>query len=154
MLIQLDKVSKNAYLESVVIPEAGVPNGALISVGTTGTAYNTVNGVKIADVTSSIVMLVEEFMNRTGTEDETTMTFKTGDIIRGYHLPKDSTITATIDGITSATNVSADMVGKFVIPVVGSYLGKINATASGSLCFEVRAVETLYGQDALVLKVV
>jgi hypothetical protein len=153
MLIQLDKVSGSAYLENVVIPEAGVPNGALISVGTIG-GYDNVNGVKITDITSSIVMLVEEFMNRTGLEDETAMTFKVGDIVRGYHLPKDSIITVTIDGVTNATNVSVDMVGKFVIPVVGSYLGKINATASGSLCFVVVGVETLAGKDALVLRVV
>jgi hypothetical protein len=153
MLIQLDKVSGSAYLENVVIPEAGVPNGALISVGTSGD-YGTVNGVKIADVTSSIVMLVEEFMNRTGLENETDMTFTTGQIIRGYHLPKDSIITVTIDGVTNATNVSADMVGKFVIPVIGTYKPIISATASGSLCFQVRAIETLAGKDALVLRVV
>lgn len=153
MLIQLDKVSGSAYLESVVIQEDGVPNGAVVALGALGD-YDTVKGGKPVALTDSMVMIVEEFLNRTGIESEGAMTFKTGDVVRGYHLPKDSIITATIDGITDATNVSANMIGKFVVPVIGSYLGKINATATGSLCFQVLAVETLFGQDALVLKVV
>ena len=152
MLIQLDKVGARNHIENVVIPEAGVPNGALVQVGTVGN-YDTVNVLKIADITRPLVMIVEEFMNRTGIESETDMKFAKDFVARGYHLLSGDEITVTIDGVTGATNVPADMIGKFVIPVVGSYAGKINATASGSLCFEVVNVETLYGQDALVLRV-
>jgi hypothetical protein len=153
MLIQLDKVGGDNHLESVVIPEAGVPNGALVQLGDFGD-YDTINGLKITDITADIVMVVEEFMNRTGIENEKDMVFKANDIRRGYHLLSGDIITVTIDGITGATNVLADMKGKFVIPVVGSYLGKINATASGSLCFKVMNVESLDGKDALVLRVI
>jgi hypothetical protein len=153
MLIQLDKVGADNHLENVVIPEAGVPNGALVQLGDFGD-YDTINGLKITDITESIVMIVEEFMNRTGIENEKDMVFKQGFIARGYHFAKGDVITVTIDGISGATNVLADMKGKFVIPVIGSYLGKINATASGSLCFKVMAVESLDSKDALVLKVI
>lgn len=152
MLIQLDKVGASNHIENVVIPEDGVVNGALVQIGALG-SYDSVNGVKIADITKSIVMLVEEFMNKTGTEQEIDMKFKAGDIKRGYHFISNDIITVTIDGVTGATNVSADMVGKFVIPVVGSYIGKVNATTAGSLCFEIVNVEQLDGKDALVLKV-
>ena len=153
MLIQLDKVGGYNHLENVVIPEAGVPNGALVQLGDYG-SYDNIKGLKITDVTEPIVMIVEAFMNRTGVENETDMVFKKDFIARGYHLLKGDEITVTIDGVTDATNVLANMKGKFVVPVVGAYLGKISATASGSLCFKVMNVETLDGKDALVLKVI
>lgn len=153
MLIQLDKVGGDNHLESVVIPEAGVPNGALVQLGDFGD-YDTIKGLKITDITEPLVMIVEEFMNRTGIENESEVVFKKDFVARGYHFAKGDIITVTIDGITDATNVLADMKGKFVIPVVGSYLGKISATASGSLCFKVMNVESLDSKDALVLKVI
>jgi hypothetical protein len=153
MLIQLDKVGADNHLESVVIPEAGVPNGALVQLGDFGD-YDTIKGLKVTDVTEPIVMIVEEFMNRTGVENETDMVFKKDFVARGYHFVKGDIVTVTIDGIEGATNVVADMKGKFVVPQVGKYLGKVNATASGSLCFKVMNVESLFGQDALVIKVV
>ena len=153
MLIQLDKVGGNNHLENVVIPEVGVPNGALVQLGDFGN-YDTIKGLKITDVTEPIVMIVEEFMNRTGVENETDMAFKKDFIARGYHFLKGDEITVTIDGITDATNVVANMKGKFDVPVIGTYLEKISATASGSLCFKVMNVESLDNKDALVLKVI
>ena len=153
MLIQLDKIGGDNHLENVVIPEAGVPNGALIQLGDFGN-YDTIKGLKVTDVTEPIVMIVEEFMNRTGVENEADMVFKKDFIARGYHLLSGDVITVTIDGVESATNVLADMKGKFVVPQVGKYLGKINVTAVGSLCFKVMNVETLDNKDALVLKVI
>lgn len=153
MLIQLDKVGGYNHLENVVIPEVGVPNGALVQLGDLG-AYDSIQGLKVTDVTEPIVMIVEEFMNRTGVENETDMAFKKDFIARGYHFLKGDEITVTIDGVEGATNVLVDMKGKFVVPQVGKYLGKINATAVGSLCFKVMNVESLDNKDALVLKVI
>lgn len=153
MLIQLDKVGGSNHLESVVIPEVGVPNGAFVQLGDFGD-YDTIKGLKVADITEPIVMIVEEFMNRTGIENESEVVFKKDFVARGYHLVKGDIVTVTIDGITGATNVLADMKGKFVVPQVSSYLGKVNATASGSLCFKIMNVESLDSKDALVLKVI
>jgi hypothetical protein len=152
MLIRLDKVGAFNHIENIVIPEDGVLNGSLLQVGAYG-GFDYKNGLKITDITAPIVVVAEEFMNLTGIETEANFAFKSGDKRRGYHLLPNDEITMTIDGITGASNAST-MVGQFVIPVVGSYLGKINATASGSLCFQVLQVTSLDGNDALKLKVV
>jgi len=152
-LIRIDKTGANTHLESIVIMEDGVPNGALVSVG----AYSGFDAYLMTKpnvvATEDIVFINEPFINYTGYETETTMTFKANKVVRAYRFIKDDMITISIDGITNATNVSVDMVGKFVVPATTSYLPVISATKVGLLAFKVIAVETLHGQDALVLKV-
>ena len=70
-----------------------------------------------------------------------------------YTFEKGDIVTLTIDGITSATNVKNDMVGKFAIPTVGVKKLAINDSKAGSLVFKVIDVDTLAGKDALVLEV-
>ena len=92
-------------------------------------------------------------MDKSGLEDEATFTLKKGEIGRAYALNKGDIVTIAIDGITGATAVSGDMVGKFAVAEVGSHNLKIDAVKAGSLAFEVKAVEQLNGKDALVLEV-
>ncbi|HBJ1650333.1 TPA: hypothetical protein LA460_000237 [Clostridium botulinum] len=152
MLIRLDKI-KNGNVYNMVIAEGGVPNGAVVKKG--GYAeFDTYKASKLADVTKEeTLMLVAPFMNVTGFDKEENMTFEKGDVIRGYSFQKGDVITLTIDGITNATNVANDMVGKYVQGVNASYKMTIIETATATLNFEVLAVEQLDGKDALVLEV-
>lgn len=153
MKIQLDKIS-NAHVYNMVIPENGVKNGSIVARGDYAD-YDTYKATKPADVDAEeLVMLVAPFMNVTGLEKETDMTFKKDEVIRGYALTKGDIVTVTIDGITSATNVKADMVGKYVEPTDGAYVMTAGLTIkTATLSFYVIAVEQLDGTDALVLEV-
>ncbi|WP_252251353.1 hypothetical protein [Clostridium sp. VAP52] len=152
MLIRLDKV-KNGNVYNMVIGENGVPNGAVVKKGTY-TEFDTYKAGKLADVTKEeTLMLVAPFMNVTGFDKEENMTFAKDEVIRGYAFEKGDVVTLTIDGITNATNVAKDMIGKYVQGVDASYKMTIIDTATATLNFEVLAVEQLDGKDALVLEV-
>lgn len=151
MLIQLDKVGADTHIKNIVIEKDGVPNGAIVEVGEYGD-YDNYNSKEVANVDNELVMLVAPFLDETGMVDEIDFKFKKGKVVRGYCFRKNDVITVTIDGITDATNVKANMVGKFVVPEIGSYFGKIDSAKSGSLAFKVIDVDTLNGKDALVLE--
>lgn len=150
MLLRLDKVL-NGHVYNVKLAE-NTPNGAIVEKGGY-LAFDYYEGKKVANIDAELLLLATPFMDKSGLEDEATFTLKKGEIGRAYALNKGNTITITIDGITGATAVSADMVGKFAVPEVGSFNLKIDAVKSGSLAFEVIAVEQLNGKDALVLEV-
>ena len=150
MLIQLDKVL-NAHVYNLKLKE-DAPNGAILEKGKY-VDYDAYEAGKVADVDGEILMTVNAFLDETGLEDEDTLSFKAGKVVRGYLFSKGDAITVTIDGITGATNVANDMVGKFAVPEIGSHNLKIESTKSGSLAFEVMAVEQFGGKDALYLEV-
>lgn len=152
MLIQLDKVGADTHIKNIVIVENDVPNGAIVEVGAYG-EYDAYTSTQVTDVDNELVMLVAPFLDETGMVEEIDFKFKKNKVVRGYCFRKNDVITLTIDGITNATNVKANMVGKFVVPVVGSYFGKVDSAKSGSLAFKVIDVDTLDGKDALVLEV-
>ena len=154
MLIRMDKIKANDHVYNMVVQEDGVVNGSIVTRGDY-TDFDTYKAVKPADVTTEeLVILIAPFMNVTGFESETGMSFKKGDVVRGYSLAKGDIVTITIDGITNATNVKADMVGKRVEPVNASYVMKAGLTTKTAvLSFYVIAVEQLNGSDALVLEV-
>lgn len=149
MLLRLDKVL-NGHVYNVELAE-NTPNGAIIEKGGY-LAFDYYEGKAVANVDAELLLLATPFMDKTGLEDEATFTLKKGEIGRAYALNKGDMITMTIDGITGATAVSADMVDKFAVPEVGSFNLKIDAVKSGSLAFEVKAVEQINGKDALVLE--
>lgn len=150
MLIQLDKVL-NAHVYNLKLKE-DAPNGAILEKGKY-VDYDVYEAGKVANVDGEILMTVNAFLDETGLEDEDTLSFKAGKVVRGYLFSKGDAITVTIDGITGATNVANDMVGKFAIPEIGSHKLKIESAKSGSLVFEVMAVEQFGGKDALYLEV-
>ena len=150
MLLRLDKVL-NGHVYNVKLAE-NTPNGAIIEKGGY-LAFDYYEGKTVANVDAELLLLATPFMDKSGLEDEATFTLKKGEMGRGYALNEGDMITMTIDGITGATAVSADMVGKFAVAEVGSHNLKIDAVKSGSLAFEIKAVEQLNGKDALVLEV-
>ena len=152
MLIRLDKLN-NQHVYNMKVQEDGVVNGAVVKKGDY-IEMDTYKGEKNTTAsTDELVMLVAPFMDVTGLESETDMEFKKGDVVRGYGFEKNDVITVTIDGITSATNVASDMVGKFVEVQDASYKMAVVSSKSATLSFKVIAVETLDGKDALVLEV-
>ena len=151
MLIRLDKLN-DQHVYNMKVQEDGVVNGAVAKKGDYD-GYDYFKAEKNTDpTTEELVMLVSPFMDVTGLEDENDMTFKKDQVIRGYGFEKNDIVTITIDGITSATNVKSDMVGKFVEVANGSYKMGIQSAKSATLALKVIDVDTLDGQDALVLE--
>ena len=152
MLIRLDKLN-DQHVYNMKVQENGVVNGAVVKKGDYD-GYDYFKAEKNTDASAEeLVMLVAPFMDVTGLEDETDFAFKKGDVVRGYGFEKNDIITVTIDGITSATNVKTDMVGKFVEVADGSYKMGVIDSKSATLSFKVIDVDTLDGKDALVLEV-
>ena len=152
MLVRLDKVKPSEHIYNIKLGVGDVENGSIIE----RTAYNAednYNGILVANVDNTLVMIVEPFLDTTGLEKEEDLKFKKDQIVRGYEFEKGDIITLTIDGITSATNVKKDMVGKFAIPAIGAKKLAINESKVGSLAFKIIDVDTLAGKDALVLEV-
>ena len=153
MLIRLDVVRPHERIYNMKVQENGVVNGAIVKKGDYD-GYDYFKAEKNTDASAEeLVMLVAPFMDYTGLEEETNFTFKKGDVVRGYGFEKNDIITVTIGGITSATNVKSDMVGKFVEVADGSYKMGIQSAKTASLAFKVIDVDTLDGKDALVLEV-
>ena len=152
-LIRLDKVKNFEHVYNMKVQEDGVVNGAVAKKGDYD-GYDYFKAEKNTDpTTEELVMLVSPFMDVTGLEDENDMTFKKDQVIRGYGFEKNDIVTITIDGITSATNVKSDMVGKFVEVATGAYKMAVVGSKSATLSFKVIDVDTLDGKDALVLEV-
>ena len=152
MLIRLDKLN-DQHVYNMKVQENGVVNGAVVKKGDYD-GYDYFKAEKNTDASAEeLVMLVAPFMDVTGLEDETDFAFKKGDVVRGYGFEKNDIITVTIDGITSATNVKTDMVGKFVEVADGAYKMAVVGSKSATLSFKVIDVDTLDGKDALVLEV-
>ena len=152
MLIRLDKLN-DQHVYNMKVQENGVVNGAVVKKGDYD-GYDYFKAEKNTDASAEeLVMLVAPFMDVTGLEDETDFAFKKGDVVRGYGFEKNDIITVTIDGITSATNVKTDMVGKFVEVATGAYKMAVVGSKSATLSFKVIDVDTLDGKDALVLEV-
>ena len=152
MLIRLDKLN-DQHVYNMKVQENGVVNGAVVKKGDYD-GYDYFKAEKNTDASAEeLVMLVAPFMDVTGLEDETDFAFKKGDVVRGYGFEKNDIITVTIDGITSATNVKTDMVGKFVEVADGAYKMAVVDSKSATLSFKVIVVDTLDGKDALVLEV-
>ena len=152
MLIRLDKLN-DQHVYNMKVQENGVVNGAVVKKGDYD-GYDYFKAEKNTDASAEeLVMLVAPFMDVTGLEDETDFAFKKGDVVRGYGFEKNDIITVTIDGITSATNVKTDMVGKFVEVADGAYKMAVVDSKSATLSFKVIDVDTLDGKDALVLEV-
>ena len=152
MLVRLDKVKPSEHIYSIKLGVGDVENGSIIE-RTTYNAEDNYNGILVANVDNTLVMIAEPFLDITGFEKEEDLKFKKDQIVRGYEFEKGDIITLTIDGITSATNVKSDMVGKFVEVANGSYKMGIQSAKSATLAFKVIDVDTLDGQDALVLEV-
>lgn len=151
-LIRLDKVGADTHLDFVEIPAGGVPNGAILELG----AYKEQDyfeGKLVADIKNELAFCVDPFLNKTGLELEENYVLKEGKKVRGYKFRPGEIITITIDGITGATNIKTNMVGKYAVPEVGKTALKINATKEGYLAFKVIDVDALNGKDALVLRV-
>ena len=153
MFIRLDVVRPHERIYNMKVQENGVVNGAVVKKGDYD-GYDYFKAEKNTDASAEeLVMLVAPFMDVTGLEDENDMTFKKDQVIRGYGFEKNDIVTITIDGITSATNVKSDMVGKFVEVATGAYEMAVVGTKSATLSFKVIDVDTLDGKDALVLEV-
>lgn len=152
MLVRLDKVKPSEHIYSIKLGVEDVENGSIIE-RTTYNAEDNYNGILVANVDNTLVMIAEPFLDITGFEKEEDLKFKKDQIVRGYEFEKGDIITLTIDGITSATNVKKDMVGKFAIPAIGAKKLAINESKVGSLAFKIIDVDTLAGKDALVLEV-
>ena len=76
MLIRLDKVSGAEHIESIVVPENGVKNGSIVAIGEYA-GFDNVNVTKPANITTEdLVMIVEEFVDKVGNQEETNMLWK------------------------------------------------------------------------------
>jgi len=147
-LIRLDKIGNQAKLYSVVLG-ADLVNGNVVALGSYK-EFDKYNCGAIANVTTDkIILLAEQFIDKTGLLDEKDFVLKTGKTVRGYALVKDDFITLTADAITGTP-----VVGKYVVPAVGNILASATTVGTERLAFYVEEATTLNGQIAYGLRVI
>ena len=147
MLIRLDKVKATEHIYNVKLGDK-TPNGAIVELGG-HLDYDAVEGAIPADIDNRLVMVVQEFMDRTGLEVEDEMEFAKDKTVRGYAFEDGGEITITAKDIDGTA-----VVGEYLVPQVGSFKLKASASKAGSLAFEVLAEEIMDEKKALLLRVV